>query len=251
MHPIDGYELFKKEFPLAFDKIKSDLAITDEVKSVFFEYMKMFKGLDVDDLANYADDFFKQHKLKGKKVSLESNEVLGRVIDKIRLQLLLRNTGKDSIAWLDNLLADNIDLSQEEILQDIRDYLGDIELNRFLLWAYRNEENPSDPFFRIELKMLPCLLGLPSAEKPSAHYAWGIKLPVEVPVHLPTAFDPGIDYLNNVWEPGGRTKPLTDLCGEQSGLLEVVIPGSHTDKTLVNKITFEHISIGFKEIMPS
>ena len=36
MHPIDGYELFKKEFPLAFDKIKSDLAITDEVKSVFF-----------------------------------------------------------------------------------------------------------------------------------------------------------------------------------------------------------------------
>ena len=212
-----GVSEFKTAYPDYWNKLHSDPSLSPKQKREFIKHLwKFSKGT----LESHATSFFDSHKLIGPLVTLIKGEALGVVRAKSamirRLCECCGLTRRQALRKLGHWIV----LDFRDLQSEIKDILGDEPITLYLImWSYRNNNDPRDPFFGIVKEDLSCQLGLPSFGKED-HYTFGHVLPAGEKAFMPTAFDGG---LYDQWEPGGTTKPH-DACRTKYplGLPEVI-----------------------------
>lgn len=214
-----------------------EIYITELMKKDFFEYLKNYD--DVCDIISYCDDFFDQPKgvnlsekkyiLKGRQLPNSIYEIeLGRVVPKKSFRKSLNNaifkqsmvssgsvgmvSDMDDELLLESLLIDSdkrytiTDNIFKEFLIDSE--IGDFEIQEHPMWTFEGLSN-DDVYLGINLKDLPCLLGLPGPKRTEQEYnaipriTFSFKIPNTISVHKPTSFDAGV---MTVWRCGGKSK---------------------------------------------
>jgi hypothetical protein len=210
-----GFLEFKVKYPDYWRKLQSDSSLTPDDKRKFGKHLGAhLKGT----LEDHAALFFNSHKLIGRTVLLTLGEVIGSVHAKSALIRRLCECCGLTIKHAQRKIGHWVSLDFKDLQSEIKDVLGEETITLHLMWSYRNDKKPRDPFFEIEIRDLPCRLGLRSFG--SDHYAFGHKLSAGEKAYIPTSFDAG---LYEQWEPGGVTKPH-DACNTKypTGLPEVV-----------------------------
>ena len=85
----------------------------------------------------------------------------------------------------------------------IRERIGDKKINTYLMWSFRNLKDRINPFNNdVDFDDMPCVLGL-KGKNPS-FICITHKLPEDIKIHCPTAFNAGVDSASYAWEPGGK-----------------------------------------------
>jgi len=229
---------FQAEYAAEFDNIDKDTALTAAHKEAFREALS-----DCDDTESVMEcttRFFRANKQVGSPVVfLRNEEVFGRIYSYTALVRRVMREARLSKEDVDDLLASLKSLGKADRLLEIKHALGPLLMSPYLVWAFRNSENPADPFAGHVIVDLPCRLGLDTSsdDADQRYVAWGLLVPDDILVSTPTAFDPGLENLAR-WKPGGLTQPGEE-CAETyaAGLPEVVI----------QPIPFERVAGDFQE----
>ena len=210
--------------------------ITEDMKIDFFNYLQKY-NTSSGDIVPYCDLFFDQSKkLKGKKVSnVIYNTELGRVVSvksfikNLKIAILNQRPSffisDVNDEWLLNEIFidsnDRLHVTENKFLGFLADSgIGDEKVQEHHMWTFEGLED-DDVYWKIEIKDLPCLLGLPGKERTEKDYnkiprvTFSLKVPKSIPVHKPTSFDAGI---MTVWRCGGKTKKHGDSDPKYVGL---------------------------------
>jgi hypothetical protein len=235
---MNYFAQFQTEYPVEYDNIDKDDALTSA-------HRETFKGAlstcdDTESMEQCADKFFQANKQLGPSVVFpRDEELLGRIYSYTAfVRQLMRQASLSETDAL-NLLASMKALTKEERLDEIKSTFGSVLMSAYLIWAFRNTQNPGNPFDGHRLADLPCGMGLDTSSvgAEERYVAWGISVPDDALVTSPTAFDPGLQYLAR-WKPGGLTQPGKECSGTYTeGLPEVV----------VEPVPFERVANDFLE----
>lgn len=230
---------YKELMSLGYSNVLSNIIsddetyVTQQMKLDFFEHLKCHDG--VCKLTDYCEDFFarpekstldqKAYLLKGPNVGqFIYNSIFGRVSSKDGFRYNLNKSifknapdltyisDEYDETLLDTYLKNDYEynssvLSINDLIEDVG--ISNIPIQNSVMWTFTGIEI-DNPFSMIELKDLPCLLGLPGPNGLPNNYdkikrvAFQLKIPTSIEVKKPTAFDAG---LMDVWRPGGKTKP--------------------------------------------
>lgn len=207
---------FQVEYAVECDNIDKDDALTAQQKQAFKEALSNCD--DTESLAGCADKFFRANKQIGPDVVFpRDKELLGRVHSYRAFVHRLMREASLSKEDVDDLLASLKGLAIANRLLEIRNTLGSLLMDAYLIWAFRNTQNPGNPFDGHVLPDLPCRLGLDTSsdDAEERYVAWGLSVPDDASVTKPTAFDPGLEHLVR-WKPGGLTQPGKE-CAETYG----------------------------------
>lgn len=229
---------FKATYPDEYSKVEHDKGLSRRMHRLFEDALDTCDPKA--DIAKCADQFFRANKLGGRRKRPSRNTVFGhlQLRDAFSKKLISAHNemgDEDVTAWLNFLTT----LPTAAKLEQVRAAVGPLAMKEYVLWAYRNPHNATDPF---KVKgttdgLLPCRLGLGEPTKKD-YVGWGIGPDLGREVRAPTAFDPGFEHLAR-WEPGGRTKPDPGCGWHGAGLPEVVM----------RPPTFGHVAVDFKEII--
>lgn len=228
---------FKNRYTDEYSKVQRDRALTPEQRRRFGEALNGCKPTVA--IEECADKFFRANKLSGPRKRPKRNTVFGHLqtrmafVDKLISAWEITDT--EANALLDSLKT----LPKAERLENVRTLVGRLGMKEYVLWAYRNPDDATDPFTVKGTAdgLLPCRLGL-GMPRGTEYVGWGIGPDPGREVRAATAFDPGLERLAS-WEPGGRTKPDPGCRWPGAGLPEVVMPPP----------TFEHVAVDFKEVI--
>lgn len=215
---LSGEVKFKNNFPEEYDKLQRDNCLSVKEKENF--YNDYDSCLGDDSPLDCATSYFRGHQCIGCDIALLPSEVLGRFVTKVRFIDFLgsnRGYGAKSVNRILSLIRS---LPKHKRIERLRKHFRRFDMGQYLLWAYRNAAEPSDPFSGLDAAYMPCRLGL-DANAGDIYVAWGIGQLRSSQVSGPTAFDAGIGHMGK-WEPGGFTKPDSS-CSSMTGLPEVVL----------------------------
>ncbi len=190
----------------------------------------------LEDVASAFADFSARNRFSGPVIELTDDETLGNVRSFRRTaEQLQALTGQDIEAIeerLDHLSGNGTARQREEariwfeseVVSERHN--PDCRLGRPPSWLFRRDEGGTDLFASPEC--LPWRLGLPwltISKIPCIGISFGAA-EAGIVAYRPTAFDCDFDWLADLWEPLGETKPLEsrpDPCKNQGGLREVVV----------------------------
>ncbi len=228
---------FKTRYPAEYSKVEHDKGLSSRVRRLFEDALDTCDP--TADIAECANQFFRANKLGGRRKRPSRNTVFGHLQSREAFSRKLNSAHKmsdeDVTAWLNFLTT----LPTATKLEQVRATVGTLAMMEYVLWAYRNPHDATDPF---KVKgttdgLLPCRLGLGESTR-SEYVGWGIGPDPGREVRAPTAFDPDFEQLAR-WEPGGRTKPDPGCGWHGAGLPEVIM----------RPPTFGHVAVDFKEII--
>lgn len=221
---------FEKLFPKQARDVRECTVLTNDIKAEFFALFDGRRHTTKSDMEFEAKKYFREHKFLGAVVALRAHgERLGRLHEWSAVEGLVFDAldlTYDKVASY----RDKVTMGDMNALDELLDRLQD-ESIALVVWCFRNL-NGGPPFKDISLDSLPCRLGLDKLDIDD-YFPIEINVPTGLPVRRSTAFD---GAYNEYWCPGGTTCPREECSGE-SGLPEVVAPGS---KLHVNGLKFKH-----------
>lgn len=219
---MKGSEEFKNTCPLAWENICNDSELTKEKIEEFTTYLDAYTDGDIKE---YAKDFFHNDEniFLGSEIPLDTEEVFGRFIEEgamishlVTILNISAKRAKELISfWIEGL-------DQDSQLDAIKGRVGDKKINAYLMWSFRNLKDKFNPLNSdVDFDDMPCVLGLKGKNLPFICITH--KIPDDIKIHCPTAFNAGVDSASYAWEPGGKTIPLPE-CNDKyiEGLPEVV-----------------------------
>ena len=215
-------------YPAKWSKFASDTNISPALLAAF--QMTLQGSANDGELMDRATHFCRTHQMHGPDVGVPEF-VVGRVCAQISFEELLNKHLRLRPEDTRQLLAQLVGETPVKRIATIKAVLGGTPMGNYLLWVFRNPADGTNPFAGSSALHLPCRLGLTYTVGES-HLAWGIAMPAGHPLHVPTAFDAGVAYIDK-WAPGGATVP-EGACEEigLSGLPEFVL----------RPIPFEHMT---------
>ena len=112
---------------------------------------------------------------------------------------------------------------------DINLHLSDMALEQYLCWLFTNTryktasglDSLPGMIEGIRNKELPDILGLPGYKKDRPYFLFRLNMPASHMLYKPTIMDAGLG--NQYFQPGGRTKPVTE--DPEKGQCEWVVKG--------------------------
>ena len=183
----NGIDVLKDFAPGFWEKLESDKEIKPLLKDKFTAHLQQHESGSIKD---HVEIFFRGNQQEGSPVTLTSDELLGSVRERDRtIDRIWEVTKIEKKSQVEDMVDDWVSLNPITLKKEIESWpnLDETPICDYLMWSYRNANNPKDPFFKIIIEDLPCRLGLPTFGK--AHYALGHLLPKTKKVTKPTAFD--------------------------------------------------------------
>lgn len=211
---------FKQHFPIQANNIAQCTQLDGVKKRKFNTHMKILAPASpIDRVRQHAEvDFFFRpgNQFLGADKSVRRGQQIGRL-------QLWTSLARD--AYVTGVPRDVIDryrsryLAGEEklVIDELANGLGKVALSP-IVWGFVFSQR--SPVKNAELLDLPCRLGLQDMN-PDAYMRLELRIPNGLIPKIPSAFDAG---MNELWAPGGTTKPRLK-CVKFKGYPEVVVPG--------------------------